>query len=76
MPERFELDLAQLNPKSLSPAQWNAILVLASERARRERAKAIRGFFRALRTWFRGKRVFPPILRSLRLPLGASLGRS
>jgi hypothetical protein len=76
MLERPEIELHTLDPRTLTPAQWGALKRLAKARAHAERAKAFRVFFRTILAWFRGKRPFPPLLRHMRLPLGAGLGRS
>jgi len=76
MSRRKPIELHEIDPRTLTPAQWDAVKRIATERAHAERAETFRHAFRAIRAWFRGKRVFPPLLRKMRLPLGASLGRS
>jgi len=76
MSRRKPIELHEIDPRTLTPAQWDAVKRAAIKRAHAARAEAIRNAFGAIRAWLRGKRVFPPLLHKIRLPLGASLGRS
>jgi hypothetical protein len=71
-----ELELHSIDPRTLTPGQWDAVKRLATERAHAERTRTLRAVFRAVGRWFRRRKAFPPVLRRMRLPLGASLGRS
>lgn len=71
-----DIELYRIDPRSLTPKQWDAVKRIAIERAHAARVEAFRDTFGAIRAWLGSKRLFPPILRNIRLPLGASLGRS
>lgn len=76
MAKYSDIELYRIDPRSLTAAQWDAVKRIAIGRAHAQRAEAFRHAFRAIRVLLCDKRFFPPLLRNIRLPLGASLGRS
>ena len=63
MSRRTSVELHEIDPGTLTPAQWDAVKRIATERAHAERTEAFRHAFHAIRAWLRGKRVFSPLLR-------------
>jgi hypothetical protein len=78
MPKRFEteLELHEIDLRSLRPEQRGAVIELAKARAHEERSGAFHAAFRAIGAWFRRKDRNGAIKPGARLPLGAILGRS
>ncbi len=48
MPHTKKIDLHAIDPRSLTPKQWDAVIRYAIDRAHTERARALRAMFRRL----------------------------
>lgn len=67
MPHHDRIDLHTIDPRSLTPKQWNAVVSYAIDRAHTERARALRGMFRWLIARFSLRKDAPtPCARAAR----------